>query len=489
MMTGRETLGSIDQALTKGQQQIADLQEQIGQSSDALLAQRRLQGDDYRSLAKVRLDHLADSELINSLDDTEQRVKAMLSQREAAFQKLKARIAEHEGNRRQLEIERQQQAAELDRAVAIVDEAEAKTQARLGIDPSYQDQRVRTEESDRKAIHAGEKASRSEAELDQKGESYRNDPLFTYLWERHHGLPQYKAGSLTRWLDGKVARLIGYAEARVNYARLNEIPKRLREHADHLRKLADAEFAKLRERDQIARAEDGIPALEEQLATEQRQLDEVDARLAQNEEALQSLLSEQAGYLAGDDEHMRAAVEFLVHEFTRDDLIEIRQDAINTPYPEDDLIVSQLLQRENEMHQLEAGIEGLRTAIDQQQQRLVEMEKLRVEFKRNRYDRAGSVFANDSVIPMLLGQFLAGMLDRRMLWKVLQEQQSYRPDRSDPGFGSGGFGRGTVWNGGLGDLSDIIGDLGRGGFGGSRRGGGLGGRRSGGGGFRTGGGF
>ena len=90
---------------------------------------------------------------------------------------------------------------------------------------------------------------------------------------------------------------------------------------------------------------------------------------------------------------------------------------------------------------------------------------------------------------MMLGQFLEGLLDRRMLWKVLQEQQRYRPRRSDPTFGSGGFRRGTVWGGGLGDLDDL-GDL----FRGAGRGGGFGGfgrrgGRRGGGGFRTGGGF
>jgi hypothetical protein len=71
---------------------------------------------------------------------------------------------------------------------------------------------------------------------------------------------------------------------------------------------------------------------------------------------------------------------------------------------------------------------------------------------------------------------------------VIQQQQRYQPPQSDPWFGSGGFGRGTVWNGGIGDLGglgDIVGSLSRGGgFGGGGRG-----RRSGGGGFRTGGGF
>ncbi|MEN8762050.1 MAG: hypothetical protein ABF290_06405, partial [Thiogranum sp.] len=67
--------------------------------------------------------------------------------------------------------------------------------------------------------------------------------------------------------------------------------------------------------------------------------------------------------------------------------------------------------------------------------------------------------------------FLNGMLDRDSLWRVLEQQQRYRPRRTNPTFGSGGFGRGTVWGGRRGGLG--------GGFG----------RGGGGGGFRTGGGF
>lgn len=40
----------------------------------------------------------------------------------------------------------------------------------------------------------------------------------------------------------------------------------------------------------------------------------------------------------------------------------------------------------------------------------------------------------------MLANLLNGLLDRQTLWKVLQEQQRYRPQRSDPTFGSGGFG-------------------------------------------------
>jgi len=292
---------------------------------------------------------------------------------------------------------------------------------------------------------------------------------------------------MARWLDGKVARLIGFADARANYSRLNEIPLRLREHADHLREFADTAFSRLQALDEDARTEDGIPALEARVAQEQRVLDEIDERIRLGEENDQTLQREQADYAAGADEYTVRAIDFMANEFQLDELVTLRREAFNTPYPEDDMIVSRMLQREDDQQQIESSIEGLKASLEQQQNRLLELESLRTQFKRSRYDRAGSFFDNDSMLVVLLGQFLAGMLDRGMLWKVLQEQQRYRPRRTDPGFGSGGFGRGTVWKGGMGDLGDIIGGLGRGGFG--RRGGGPGGGSRGGGGFRTGGGF
>ena len=275
-----------------------------------------------------------------------------------------------------------------------------------------------------------------------------------------------------------MARLIGFADARANFSRLNEIPLRLREHADQLRELADQEFAQLRALDEVAREADGVPALEVHVAHEQEVLDQIDERIRLGEEEEQALLGKRAEYAAGADEYTVRAIEFMANEYQLDDLVALRRDAFNTPYPEDDMVVSHMLQREDEQQRLESSIAGLRDSLEQQHKRLLELESLRTEFKRSRYDRAGSVFDNDSMIGVLLGQFLAGLLDRRMLWKVLQQHQRYRPHRSDPGFGSGGFGRGTVWKGGMGDLGDIIGGLGRGGFG-----------RRGGGGFRTGGGF
>ena len=481
MVSGKATLSSIDQTVTQARQRIAALEAQIESVSQRLLEFGKAQAQDYRALARVRMRLLADPAIVEHLDQTERQVRALLGQRVAALADLESRIQAAETARQTLEGERTERSAGVDAAAESVDAAEARTQARLDADPDYQAQRDKTRAAERKAMHAADKAKRSADELEQKGAAYHEDPLFTYLWGRGFGLPQYKAGGIIRMLDGWVARLIGFADARANYSRLNEIPGRLKEHADGLQSAAEAELEALRALDQAAREADGIPALEQTQAEEQAALDTVDQRIAGAESAHRELLAQKARFATGEDEHSARAVELLAAELGRDDLMELRREALSTPLPEDDLIVNRMLQREDERRRLDSGTEGLKDSIRAQQRRLQELEDLRIDFKRQHYDRAGSTFGDNALIAMMLTQFLDGMLDRQNLWRILREQQRYRPQRSDPTFGSGGFGRGTPWGGGIGDLGDIFGrggNIGGGGFGGG-----------GGGGFRTGGGF
>jgi rubrerythrin len=335
-------------------------------------------------------------------------------------------------------------------------------------------------------MHADDKARHSEQEKDEKGQSYRDDALFMYLWERHYGTPQYRAWPLTRWLDNRVAHLVGFADARANYARLQEIPLRLREHAEQKKRAAEAAFEELRELDEQARRADGIIELEAIRDKEQASLDEIDGRIEEAAGRYEQLLEQKDDFAAGEDEGYRKAVDYVTSELRRDDMRELRRDAMATPFPDDDLIVNRLFEGEQQVEQLEDSLRELKNALRQQHKKLQQLESLRSDFRRRRYDQAGYSFSDGSLIAAMLNSFINGRLDLDSLWRVLEQQQRYRPQRTDPTFGSGGFGRGTVWGGRRGGFG---GGLGRGGLG---RGSILGGRRGGiggGGGFRTGGGF
>lgn len=490
MISGRQTLATIDQALNDAHSKVSNLESRISTLTEQRVAQQQSLTEDHRELAGVHLDNLLADPLRQHLDQAERQVLALFEQRQQALTRLEQQILAAVTKRQEIEEQRTVHAKYVDTAIKAVDETEAATQNRLEKDNAYLTQRNRVDIAERKAGHAAEKATRSEQEQKLKGEAYRSDALFMYLWQRHYGLPAYAGSGLFRWLDNKVARLVGYADARVNFARLNEIPQRLRDHAVRLQSEADIEYDALKLLDEKARESDGIKALEQQMSDAQEKLDHIDQRISENESRYQTLMSEQTNYATGDDEFTRKGIDYLATEFQREDLKELRYEAMETPYPDDDLIISRMLQREQELQELEDRVNDQRQSLQQQQKRLKELEGLRIDFKANRFDRAGSTFKDNSMVNMMLAQFLDGLLDRDMLWKVLREQQRYRPKKSNPTFGSGGYGRGSVWNGGIGDIVDILDGLGRSGLGGRSRGGGggMGGGRSSGG-FRTGGGF
>jgi hypothetical protein len=95
----------------------------------------------------------------------------------------------------------------------------------------------------RMADEAERKAAQAAADRDEKRRPYEADPLFMYLWRRRFGTKAYRAFSPVRYLDRKVAHLVGYEGARANYATLLALPDRLAEHAARLRARAAGDDA------------------------------------------------------------------------------------------------------------------------------------------------------------------------------------------------------------------------------------------------------
>ncbi len=72
---------------------------------------------------------------------------------------------------------------------------------------------------------------------------YEQDPLFMYLWNRGFGTSEYQANPLVRLLDGWVAKVCEFHQARTDYWMLNEIPNRLAAHVERLRAKSTAHKA------------------------------------------------------------------------------------------------------------------------------------------------------------------------------------------------------------------------------------------------------
>ena len=498
MISGTHTLASFQQALADERKRLEELGRRTDELSDRQLALEQEDLADYRELARLRVDLLATEQAQSNLDEAERLVQAFLKERQSERVQAEKLIGTAQAEALELGRRREAQAQICTELANRIDDAEKTTQDRLDQNPHYVAQRDSVELARRTAIHADTKATKSEEELENKGQPYRDDRLFMYLWQRGYYTPEYKAGNLTRWLDGWVARLVNYSKSRANFVRLQEIPKRLREHAQMRAEQAETGYEKLQQLDQQAREADGITRLDAELAQQQERLAEIDREIEAANEKMWALEEKKATFAAGEDPNYQKAVDFLSQELAKDELAALHEDALSTPFPEDDIIIANLYHRLESKEEIAEGRKEFKELRAKHEARIRELEELMVEFKKNRYDSPGNGFANGAMVSMMLANFLNGMLSRADLWRVLEQQRRYQPRRADPGFGSGGFGRGTVWGGGI-QLPRSQPSSGggfrfpSGGGGGFRfpSGGGGGFRvpRGGGGGFRTGGGF
>ncbi len=197
--------------------------------------------------------------------------------------------------------------------------------------------------------NAEEKLAQAEADRDMKRRPYEADPLFMYLWKRRFGTAEYRAIPLVRFLDRKVARLVGYDAARANYFMLNEIPVRLRAHAERLRAEVEAGRARLAAIERTELAKSGIEPLEAKVAEAETALEQAEDRLAEADAEVAALDREQDEAAAGSDMGHREAIELLAAAVSRRDIGALRAQAVRSPDSKDDEIVRRI-------HEIEAAI-------------------------------------------------------------------------------------------------------------------------------------
>lgn len=181
MISGREALQDIRQALSQEQQRLRELDSRLKQSNDQLLQLDAQRANELQKLARLRLRFLATGERAASGGDAEGSVVNLLEARNAAYQAVQGRLSELEKERERFEERLAAAADERQRIADEIGRAELATQERLQQDEGYQRQLAAATEADRIAQQAEAKAAQSEAELESKGAAYRADPLFAYL--------------------------------------------------------------------------------------------------------------------------------------------------------------------------------------------------------------------------------------------------------------------------------------------------------------------
>lgn len=494
MTSGRDALHRIDQAIAEARRMMNEASGAVAEASRTASALDARELDAFRALAKVRADLLKSDALEASLGPADLKARDLLARHDAwlsnaasARDAAAAKIERLEGERRDAETTH-------DEAVRRHDAAAAATRAALDKDAGYVALADALEAADAVAKRAEQKLELARDDRAKKGAAYEADPLFVYLRKRKFGERGYAAFPLFGMGDAMVARLIRYRDARLNYDRLLEIPDRLAEHLDAVRKSAAAKAAEIEAFERRALERDGVASLREAAERAAKAIEAIDAAIAAAESEHKRLAGDYAAAATGDAGPAAEARALLAEALGARSIPDLKLLAAETASREDDRIVDELIRLRRERMEYEESKRTSATAAGRRARSTEQLEDLRRRFKQARYDSPYSEFPGGNIVGAVIGELIAEALGVDDAWRRIARAQKTRRRDWDDDFG------GPDWRDGMGWPSGRWGGVpgpGRppsvphiprpprlpGGF---RTGGGFGG---GGGGFKTGGGF
>lgn len=481
-----QVLSAIDSAIGDVRGDESKLSTVLGNIAAEISRLRTREAEGFKTLARVRLDTIARDAEIGEIDATERRALTLIDRHKAKLERLWAERETLIGERARCQAARDARVRELETASHAVDARELETESRLANAAEMREAQARVVEAKAVAERARTKADRSEADMLEKRQPYEADALFMYLWNHKFGTSGYEAGFLARFFDRKVARLVGYDQARPNFAMLNEIPPRLREHAERQIEAVKAAEQAIDQIERQALEAAGIVPLETARAAAAKAVMDAEADLAFVETKLVELDAREAEAASGDPAYVEA-VDMMSQTISRRSLQALLAEALKTPTPEDERAVRDIGDSRKEIKALEEEAARTRALVTQTAAKRAELERSRDQFRRSGYDDVFGSFVNDAAIMRLIGGFVSGAISALDLDGALRDGYRRRQTSSwnDRRRNDSSWSGGSSWGGGGGSW----GGGGGGSWGGGGGGGGSSSGGSGGGGFSTGGGF
>jgi hypothetical protein len=439
MIPASKALSSIEQAILGARRDEDRLTKMLTSATDDAARLRAEQAEAYKALARLKLDELAREDVVGNLDSAERAAMDALERRKAALGDITDKRAELAAAMEAAGKKREEAAGRLAGTVDAVEALTEKTRERLTNDSEWIDMSQRVSAAEATAAAAAEKASQAEADRDEKRKPYDADPLFSYLWKRRYGTSDYRAGPLVRYGDAKVARLVDYDAARPNYYMLNEIPLRLREHANRLQQQVADITAERQALERRGLEADGIVKLEADVAEATRAHDKADAAVGELEAKLADIDERRTSLLDGSkDETLNKAIDGLAAAIARDDLATLYKQALATETPEDERIVAKLREIEPTLARREAEAEEVRKAAVELARKRTELERSRDNFHNSGYNQPRGQFADGALIGSIITGVLAGAMSSRNLNDAFGKGFSVRPSpRGGSSFGGG----------------------------------------------------
>jgi hypothetical protein len=447
-LSGPDALRSLDEALRDIRREEDEIARRVARSAERVTKIRETEGELFRQLAAVRLDPATQAELSGRLSQAEIRAREMLKQHAAELSAAESALKGLDKTIAALTSERAALLAQVDKHQGDLRELAARIASTIEQDPVYAAKQKQATELATIAGEATSKTKQADTDRELKGRPYREDRLFMYLWESGYGTKDYHANPLVAWLDRLVAKRIGFAAARPNYIMLNEIPMRLREHAERQAAAAAEAQAELEILQNAAIDASGGKPMREALEAAQARIAAIDTKMVGLQDDRDEQTKKQRQLAQGGDPAFAQAISALAEGLGREDIKNLLAEARLTHTGQDDTIIAQIDDARRRARDELADTSDQQSRLKTLAARRRELEDIQYEFKKSGYDDPRSSFGEDRLVGDMLNEFLTGAITATAYWNSWRRSQNWSggssrwgnaPGGQAPGDSGGGF--------------------------------------------------
>ncbi len=176
MWTGRQTLASIESAITNLRQEESQLDAALRSAGDEAARLRKERGEALRELARIKLDEMAAGRLVGGLDAGERRAMQILEDsrlRLAALSEQREALLEEVAS---AEAERSAAAAALEAALAALEAVRTTATANVQRVPDWQAAKQAVRQCRGRCIRGGEKSGQLGSRVGRQAQALRRRP-------------------------------------------------------------------------------------------------------------------------------------------------------------------------------------------------------------------------------------------------------------------------------------------------------------------------
>ncbi|MEO8757571.1 MAG: hypothetical protein ABI398_07445 [Devosia sp.] len=439
-LPGPEVLRALDEAIRDIRREEDEIAKRSSRGAELLIKLHAQQASVYRQLGRRLEPALRDAqaksitEVTNTIGSAIARYDAAFADAEARLQQIEAEIARANADRTALQTEAARRDGELNSLTA-------KARPTLGNNAEYAARLATARELAAMAAAAADKARLADAEHQRNSQPYRDDPLFTYLRDRAYGTARYAPRGMTGWFDAQLAAFTDYGRAQVNFALINELPARLRQHAEALQEQARAADAGVAALENVAVDTAGGRSAREAIETMVGQIDALDKKNVVLQDRRDEAIQSRSDLAQGHDAGLTAALAGLQALLSRDDLRTLLRQARTTPGEQDLSIAQQFDDLAQRVKDSADEAREYRSRLEILMVRRRDLEDIQYEIKLRGLDNPQSRFAEDGLADSELNDLLRGETPADLYWRRLRGSQSW----AAPGYGGpgGGWGRRT----------------------------------------------